>query len=405
MTPAINTCVNSPTSSSSEVSPSKRLGQYCETVTGGEVVRAFIPPPLPPNPPLQLEPLFGLLDRANQALGRLDGMSALLPNTKLFLYFYVRKEALVSSQIEGTQSSFTDLLMHENDRATRFGLHDVEEVSNYVAAIQHGLSRLEVGFPISLRLICEMHEILLRGGRGASKQPGAFRTTQNWVEGTRPGNATFLPPPAQDVVALMGQAEVWLHGQGHDLPLLVRAALLHVQFETIHPFLDGNGRLGRLLVTLLLCAEKALSEPVLYLSLYLKTHRERYYELLTKVRRDGAWEEWLTFFLEGVLEIATQSTEAAGRILAVFAHDRAQIEALGRPASTVLRVHAALQANPIVSTGRLKQATGLTIPSITRALEALEKLGIVREITGRLRDRLWQYSAYLEILSEGANPV
>jgi len=397
--------VNSPISSSSDVSPSNRLGQYRETVAGGEVVRAFIPPPLPPNPPLQLEPLFGLLDRANQALGRLDGMSALLPNTKLFLYFYVRKEALVSSQIEGTQSSFTDLLMHENDRATRFGLDDVEEVSNYVAAIQHGLSRLEEGFPISLRLICEMHEILLRGSRGAGKQPGAFRTTQNWIGGTRPGNATFVPPPAQNVVALMGQAEVWLHGQGHDLPLLVRAALLHVQFETIHPFLDGNGRLGRLLVTLLLCAEKALSEPVLYLSLYLKTHRERYYELLTKVRREGAWEEWLTFFLEGVLEIATQSTEAAGRILAVFAHDRAQIEALGRPASTVLRVHAALQANPITSTARLKQATGLTIPSITRALEALEKLGIVREITGRLRDRLWQYSAYLDILSEGADPV
>jgi Fic family protein len=332
-------------------------------------------------------------------------MSALLPNTKLFLYFYVRKEALVSSQIEGTQSSFTDLLMHENDRATRFGLDDVEEVSNYVAAIQHGLSRLEEGFPISLRLICEMHEILLRGGRGAGKQPGTFRTTQNWIGGARPGDARFVPPPAQEVVALMGQAEVWLHGQGHDLPLLVRAALLHVQFETIHPFLDGNGRLGRLLVTLLLCAEKALSEPVLYLSLYLKTHRERYYELLTKVRREGAWEEWLTFFLEGVLEIATQSTEAAGRILAVFAHDRAQIEALGRPASTVLRVHAALQANPIVSTARLKQATGLTIPSITRALEALEKLGIVHEITGRLRDRLWQYSAYLDILSEGADPV
>jgi Fic family protein len=397
--------MNSPSLPSSSISLSNRLGQYRETVAGGEVVRAFIPPPLPPNPPIQLEPLFGLLDRANQALGRLDGMSALLPNTKLFLYFYVRKEALVSSQIEGTQSSFTDLLMHENDRATRFGLDDVEEVSNYVAAIQHGLLRLEEGFSISLRLICEMHEILLRGGRGAGKQPGAFRTTQNWIGGTRPGNATFVPPPAQDVIPLMGQAEVWLHGQGHELPLLVRAAILHVQFETIHPFLDGNGRLGRLLVTLLLCAEKALSEPVLYLSLYLKTHRERYYELLTKVRREGAWEEWLTFFLEGVLEIATQSTEAASRILAVFAHDRAQIEALGRSASTVLRVHVALQANPIVSTARLKQATGLTIPSIARALDALETLGIVREITGRLRDRLWQYSAYLDILSEGADPL
>jgi Fic family protein len=310
---------------------------------GGGVVRAFVQPFLPPDPPVRLEALFGLLDRANLALGRLDGMSALLPDTKLFLYFYVRNEALVSSQIEGTQSSFTDLLMHESHHATRIGLDDVEEVSNYVAAIQHGLTRLEEGFPISLRLICDMHAILLRGGRGAGKQPGAFRNSQNWIGGTRPGNATFVPPPAQDVIALMGQAEVWLDGKGHDLPLLVRAALLHVQFETIHPFLDGNGRLGRLLVTLLLCAEKALSAPVLYLSLYLKVHRDRYYALLTKVRQEGAWEEWLEFFLEGVLEIANQSTEAASRILAIFAADRANIEGLGRPASTVLRIHSAFQ--------------------------------------------------------------
>jgi Fic family protein len=397
--------VNNATPSATDHSPPNRLGAYRETVAGGEVVRAFIPPPLPPFPALQLEPLYGLLDRANQALGRLDGMSALLPNTKLFLYFYVRKEALVSSQIEGTQSSFSDLLLHESEHATRVGQDDVEEVSNYVAAVQFGLKRLGEGFPISLRLICELHEIMLRGGRGASKQPGAFRTSQNWIGGTRPGNATFVPPPAQEVVALMGQAEVWLHGKGHELPLLVRAALLHVQFETIHPFLDGNGRLGRLLVTLLLCAEGALSEPVLYLSLYLKAHRDRYYELLTKVRSEGAWEEWLTFFLEGVLEIATQSTEAASRILSVFAHDRMQIEGLGRPASTILRVHTALQANPIASTARLKQATGLTIPSIIRALAALEALSVVREITGRQRDRLWEYSAYLAILSEGAEPL
>jgi Fic family protein len=382
-----------------------RLGRFVETVAGGEVVRAFVPPPLPPDPPLHLAPLFGLLDRANQALGRLDGMSALLPDTRLFLYFYVRKEALVSSQIEGTQSSFADLLLHESRRDASVPFDDVEEVSNYVAAIQHGLRRLDEDFPISLRLICEMHAILLRGGRGASKQPGAFRTSQNWIGGTRPGNAVFTPPPPQEVTALMGQAEVWLHGAGRDLPLLVRAALLHVQFETIHPFLDGNGRLGRLLVTLLLCAEGALSEPVLYLSLYLKSHRDRYYDLLTKVRTQGAWEEWLEFFLEGVEEIAAQSTEAAGRILAIFAADRARITALGRGASTTLRVHAALQAQPITSIARLCAETGLTPPPVARAVEALEKLGVIGEITGRQRDRLWEYRAYLAVLSEGAEPL
>jgi Fic family protein len=404
----MNAGLNKPPSLLPAMSPTEqasRLGSYRQTVAGGEAVRAFVPPPLPPNPPLQLGPLFGLLDRANQALGRLDGMSALVPDTRLFLYFYVRKEALVSSQIEGTQSSLTDLLLHEGEHPTRVGLDDVEEVSNYVAAINHGLARLAEGFPISLRLICEMHAILLRGRRGAGKQPGAFRTAQNWIGGTRPGNAVFVPPPAQDVVTLMGQAEVWLHGSGHELPLLVRAALLHVQFETIHPFLDGNGRLGRLLVTLLLCAEGALSAPVLYLSLYLKTHRDRYYALLTKVRTEGAWEEWLAFFLEGVLEIASQSTEAAGRVLAIFANDRRRIEELGRPASTALRVHAAFQASPLTSIARIKAATGLTVPSVTRAIEALEALGMIREITGRQRDRLWEYTAYLAVLSEGADPI
>ncbi len=382
-----------------------RLGHFTETPVAGEIVRAFVPPPLPPDPPLHLAPLYGLLDKANQALGRLDGMSGLLPDAKLFLYFYVRKEALLSSQIEGTQSSFTDFLLHEERRQTSVSIDDVEEVSNYVAAIQHGLRRLGEDFPISLRLICEMHAILLRGGRGASKQPGEFRASQNWIGGTRPGNAIFVPPPPQEVIRLMGQAEVWLHSNGHELPLLIRAAVLHVQFETIHPFLDGNGRLGRLLVTLLLCAEGALSEPVLYLSLYLKTYRDQYYRLLNKVRTEGAWEEWLEFFLEGVVEIATQSTQAAARILNIFADDRERITTLGRQAPTILRVHAALQSSPIASIMRLRQDIGLTVPPVARALEALEALGIVREITGRQRDRLWEHTAYLGVLSEGANPL
>jgi Fic family protein len=382
-----------------------RLGHYVETIAGGETVRAFVPPPLPPEPALDITPLYGALDRANQALGRLDGMAALLPDTSLFLYFYVRKEALLSSQIEGTQSSFADLLLHESQNATSIGIDDVEEVSNYVAAINHGLDRVQGGFPVSLRLMCEMHAILLRGGRGATKQPGAFRKSQNWIGGTRPGNALFVPPPPQIVMDLLGQMEIWLHGKGQDLPLLIRAALLHVQFETIHPFLDGNGRLGRLLVTLILCADNALSQPVLYISLYLKTHRDRYYDLLNKVRTHGAWEEWLAFFLEGVAEVATGSTEAAGRILGLFAQHRTQIEAIGRGASTVMRVHSALQARPISSIASLCAATGLTIPPVTRAIATLETLGIVREITGKQRDRLFQYDAYLAILSEGADPI
>jgi Fic family protein len=382
-----------------------RLGHYVEAIAGGETVRAFVPHPLPPEPVLDITPLYGALDRANQALGRLDGMAALLPDTSLFLYFYVRKEALLSSQIEGTQSSFADLLLHESQNATAVGIDDVEEVSNYVAAINHGLERVQGGFPVSLRLMCEMHAILLRGGRGATKQPGAFRNSQNWIGGTRPGNALFVPPPPHMMMDLLGQMEIWLHGKGQDLPLLIRAALLHVQFETIHPFLDGNGRLGRLLVTLILCADNALSQPVLYISLYLKTHRDRYYDLLNKVRTHGAWEEWLAFFLEGVAEVATGSTEAAGRILGLFAQHRTLIETIGRGASTVMRVHGALQARPIASIASLCAATGLTIPPVARAIATLETLGIVREITGKQRDRLFQYDAYLAILSEGAEPI
>jgi Fic family protein len=278
---------------------SSRLGSYISTTTAGETVRAFVPTPLPPDPPVDLSGLYQQLDRANQALGRLDGLTTLLPDAQLFLYLYVRKEALLSSQIEGTKSSFSDLLLFENEAVPGVPIDDVEEVSNYVAAMQHGLRRIKGGFPLSLRLIREIHGILLRGGRGANKTPGEFRRSQNWIGGSRPGNAAFVPPPPERMMECLDRFEHFLHDEKHKLPVLVEAGLIHVQFETIHPFLDGNGRLGRLLITLLLCAKGTLREPLLYLSLYFKAHRQRYYDLLQRVRVEGVWEEWLGFFLEG----------------------------------------------------------------------------------------------------------
>src|SRR5277367_5609494 len=288
-----------------------RLGTYISTTTAGETVRAFVPAPLPPNPRVDLSGLYQQLDRANQALGRLDGLTTLLPNTQLFLYLYVRKEALLSSQIEGTKSSFSDLLLFENAAEPSVPIDDVEEVSNYVAAMQHGLRRIAGGFPLSLRLIREIHAILLRGGRGANRTSGEFRRSQNWVGGTRPGNSAFVPPPPERLMECLDNLERFLHDEEHKLPILVEAGLVHVQFETMHPFLDGNGRLGRLLITLLLCSKGALREPLLYLSLYFKTNRDRYYDLLQRVRTDGAWEEWLAFFLEGTEITARSAADAA----------------------------------------------------------------------------------------------
>ena len=250
-----------------------RLGKHVVTTVAGERTEAFIPPPLPPEPPVRMNMLYRLLERANRAIGRLDGVTSVLPGTPLFLYMYIRKEALLSSQIEGTQSSLSDLLLFENEGAPSAPLDDVREVSNYVAAMDHGLARIRGDFPISLRLMREIHEVLLTTGRGSTKQPGEFRSSQNWIGGTRPGNALFVPPPPDHVLDLMSDLEKFIHPDTPEIPFLVKAGLLHVQFETIHPFLDGNGPLGRLLMTFLLCAQGILKEPVLYLSLYFKTHR------------------------------------------------------------------------------------------------------------------------------------
>jgi Fic family protein len=382
-----------------------RAGRYITTAVEGERIRAFVPPPLPPDPPIELSGLLQPMERANQALGRLDGVASLLPNPHLFIYFYVRKEAVLSSQIEGTQSSLSDLLLFELDHEPRPSIHDILEVSNYVAAMDHGLRRLREGFPLSLRLIREIHAILLREGRGADKTPGEFRRSQNWIGGNRPGQALFVPPPHPHVPELMGQLENFFHDEEDGLPLLVRAGLAHVQFETIHPFLDGNGRLGRLLVTFLLCSRGVLREPLLYLSLYLKTRRATYYELLQKVRAEGAWEAWLRFFIQGVAETAEQASATAGHALDIFRNDRATIAGLGQAAANALRVHEHFQRHPIstiqVASGDLQ----LTFPTASAAIAKLVKFGILRETTGRQRGRIFTYSRYFELLSEGTEPL
>jgi len=371
-------------------------------MAGGESVRAFVPAPLPPAPPLAFEDgLERSLEAAVLAVGRLDGVSTLLPDKALFLYAYVRKEAVLSSQIEGTQSSLSDLLLFELDEAPGVPLDDVVEVSNYVAALDHGLARLREGFPLSNRLIREIHGVLLAHGRGSSKDPGQFRRSQNWIGGSRPGNAVFVPPPHTAVPDCMAALERFMNAEDDGLPVLVRAGLAHVQFETIHPFLDGNGRVGRLLITFLLCHARLLREPLLYLSLYLKQNRATYYALLDRVRREGDWEAWLAFFLDGVRETAEGAVSTAQRLAAMFQDDRRQIEPAGRRVGSALRVHEALKARPILSLPAICDATGLSFPAASSGMDLLADLGIARELTGKRRNRLFVYDRYLAILNEG----
>jgi Fic family protein len=380
-------------------------GEYRATTVANETVRAFVPYPLPPTPPLEISPARQrLLERALLACGRLDAITALLPDPDLFLYAYVRREAVLSSQIEGTQSSLSDLLLFELDQAPGAPFDDVVEVSNYVAALEHGLQRLREDFPLSNRLLREIHGKLLARGRGADKQPGQFRSSQNWIGGTRPGNAQYVPPPVHEVEACMAALERFLHAA--DAPgALLKAALAHVQFETIHPFLDGNGRVGRLLIALVLHHDGVLRQPLLYLSIYFKQHRTEYYRLLDSVRHTGDWEHWLDFFLEGVEQTAAGAVDTAHRLLALFRDDTARIQTLGRSAANTLRVFDALRRRPLARIDALATQTGIAFPTAARAIEALERLGIVREITGRKRERVFAYAHYLDILNEGAQPL
>lgn len=383
---------------------SARAGTFRRLVVGGETYYSFHPKPLPPEPTLEIGPeTHELLDRANQALGRLDGITLLLPDPDQFLYTYIRKEAVLSSQIEGTQSSLSDLLLFEHDEASSVSVADARETFNYIRAMNHGLDRVRCGFPLSLRLFREVHALLLESGRGAESAPGEFRSTQNWIGGTRPGNARYVPPPAHEVLGAMGALEKFLHNDPVKTPVLVKAALAHAQFETIHPFLDGNGRVGRLLITLLLCTEEqqVMSRPLLYLSLYLKRNREEYYTRLQRVRTHGEWELWLDFFLEGVIDVARSATETTRRLLELVDVDRQSIHTLGRASGSALRLHDLAAHQVVFRIPEAARELSLSQVTVSNTAANLERLGIVREVTGRSRNKLFVYSRYLAVLEEG----
>lgn len=377
-------------------------GEYEVSTTSGERVRAFVPHPLPPRPPLDLSgERQRLFERALLACGRLDGISAVLPEADLFLYTYVRREAVLSSQIEGTQSSLSDLLLFEVGGAEGVPFDDVVEASRYVAALDHGFELLGSGLPISNRLIREVHGVLLAGGRGGDKRPGEFRTTQNWIGGSRPGNAHFVPPPPHRVPEAMGGLERFIHDEREPISTLIRAALVHVQFETIHPFLDGNGRVGRLLIALMLHDAGILRQPLLYLSLYFKEHRQEYYRLLDGVRRDGDWEAWVEFFLEGVAHTAGSAVSTAHRLLDLFEEDRSRIGKAPGVTGNTHRVFEGLHRRPVAMIPALAERAGVTYPTAAKAVGVLEALGIVQEVTGLPRGKIYVYRRFLDLLNEG----
>lgn len=377
-----------------------RAGRYLPQPEG---YRAFIPAPLPPVPPVQLAgSLQRLLSEADRALGRLDGSVQTLPNPDLFVYMYVRKEAVLSSQIEGTQSSLQDLLAAEAHVRRADRPRDVDEVVNYVRAMNHGLARL-AELPVSVRLIREIHAELLKGVRGSRLTPGELRRSQNWIGsgGCTLAEATFVPPPPSEVPAALGALERFLH-EPDDLPLLVRIGLAHAQFETIHPFLDGNGRVGRLLITFLLCERGTLQKPVLYLSHYFKRHRQEYYERLQAVRDTGDFEGWLAFFLRGVADVSVEAADTARRILELRERHRSEItERLGRAAGNGHRVLERLYERPIVSVADVEAILGTTFAGANQIVRRLVDLGVLTEITGQARHRRFRYDAYVQLFDEG----
>ena len=383
-----------------------RLGHYVPTIAAGQPAKAFIPPPLPPVPPLDLGPLLPLLEEANLAVGQLEGLAQLLPDVDRFIYAYIRKEALLSSQIEGTQSSLSDLLLHEIDAAPGVPVNDVEEVSNYVAAMRSGLARIQdEGYPITINLLRDMHRLLLQGQRGKNKDPGEFRRSQVWLQDGY-GRVTFVPPPADQVIPLLGDLEKYINEEKPSLPVLVRAALAHAQFETIHPFHDGNGRLGRLLITLMLCAGNVMREPTLYLSLYFKVNRDAYYHALQQIRVKGAWEEWIDFFLKGIVEVAGQAASTARELTALVKADRAKILARsGRRNAAVFKVYDLMENQIYATVPNVQKELAISAPTARSGLNELLTLGIVKEVTGQERNRVYVYEKYLEILQRGAEPI
>jgi len=377
-----------------------RLGVYKTHVISGETYQTYVPSPLPPHPAIDSTKIQSNLDRAQQALALLNATAATIPNISLFIYMYVRKEALLSSQIEGTQSSFSDLILFENNQKPLVAIDDVEEVSNYVNTINYGLEQMRNGMPLSLRLIKEMHGILLQGTRGKNKLPGQFRTSQNWIGGSRPSNALFVPPAPEDLINCLSDFETFLHTKKNALPVLITIGLAHVQFETIHPFLDGNGRLGRTLITLLLCHHGLINEPILYLSLYLKQNRFIYYTMLDRVRTQGEWEVWLEFFLDGIYLTATKAVLTANKINLLFAADEAVINTMGRIKTSAINIFTILKKLPQLSVPVLVTNYHFHPSTARDALTALNNAGIISEITGKKRDRVYVYKKYLALLDD-----
>ena len=376
-----------------------RIGKYLKNSTiAGESFESYMPSKLPIDPPIDMEDIYPLLDKANASLGRLDGISLALPNPSLFLYMYVRKEAVLSSQIEGTQSSLSDLLLFENNQQSiSSSIDDAAEVSSYVVATNYSIERLKT-LPLSLRLIKETHKKLMNNSRGNNKNPGEFRSSQNWIGGSRPGNAIFVPPPPEKLMECLDNLEKFLHDEKIQIPILIRAAIAHLQFETIHPFLDGNGRIGRLLITLMLYNDGILKQPCLYLSLYFKTNRQEYYNHLQNVRKNGDFESWIKFFLTGVEETANDAIATAQNIITLFKQDSELIESHKNITPNLLTLYKFLQDNPITNTNQIKENLKISLPTIIRNLEILQNIGIVQEITKKERNKIFIYEKYLDIL-------
>ena len=378
---------------------SARAGRYVSQPTG---YRAFYPALLPPVPPVAIEgELLRLLSDADRALARLDAVSTFLPNPDLFVAMYVRQEAVLSSQIEGTQSTLEDVLAYEANATHNKAPKDVEEVVNYVRAMNHGLKRLPE-LPLSLRLLREIHKELMHNVRGAERTPGEFRTSQNWIGplGSTPANAAFVPPPAHELMQFLGDFETFIHAHKVDTPLLIQCGLAHAQFETIHPFLDGNGRVGRLLIALMLCEANALARPLLYLSHYLKANRAEYYDRLTAIRERGDWEGWLRFFLRGVAEVSLQANETARRIIAMRETQRAIFAAN----ANALKLIDALFERPIVNVKQTSEILGVSYVTANALVAKLEKAGLLKEVTSWGRNRVFRFQAYLALFSGESAP-
>lgn len=372
-------------------------GKLLKCSVTSECYEAYIPNKLPPKPEIDIQSVSSLLEKANQAIGALNGVISTVPDSAIINYMYVRKEALLSSQIEGTQSTLDDLLKYESNQTQGIPVEDASEVSSYVAALNYGINKINEGFPLALRLIREIHAILLTNSRGNTKLPGEFRSSQNWIGGTRPGNARFVPCPPDKLLDILSELEKFINIDDN-IPTLVKAALIHVQFETIHPFLDGNGRLGRLLITFFLCVKGLLKSPFLYLSLFFKKNRSLYYEYLNNVRYHGDWESWIKFFLEGIIETSNDARETIVQIQKLFSEDEKKLETLGKAKVSAKTVFAQFEQKPILTVAEIENKIKLSRPTIISSINRLIDLGIISNTSEKKWGQTYAYSQYIDLL-------